>query len=96
MEKFIVLLAVVPSVLSCGLSVFYAYLAYKKTKEEPKDEVWETATRMLCAQSGAPDSDDFAELYLELKFLKENPELCHQHRFIRKAMEAKKEDTERK
>lgn len=94
MDKLILALAVVPSILSCGISVFYAYLAYKKTKEKPKDEVWETATKILCAQGGIPGSDDFAELYLELKFFKENPELCQQHRTIRKAMEARKADTE--
>lgn len=94
MDKLLLILAVVPSILSCGISVFYAYLAYKKTKEEPKDEVWETATKILCSQGNAPCSDEFAELYLELKFFKENPELCQEHKFIRKAMEAKKADTE--
>lgn len=94
MDRLILILAVVPSILSCGISVFYAYLAYKKSKEEPKDELWETATKIICTRGGIPCSDDFAELYLELKFFKENQELCQQHRLIRKAMEAKKADTE--
>ena len=90
MDNLAIILAVVPSVLSCALSIFYAYLQYKKSKEPPKDEVWETATKIICANGGNVYSDDFAELYLELKFFKENPEFVQQHKTIRNAMNAKK------
>lgn len=86
MDSLTIILAVVPSVLSCALSIFYAYLQYKKSKEPPRDEVWETATKIICANGGNVDSDDFAELYLELKFFKEHPELVQQHNTIRNAM----------
>lgn len=86
MDSLTIILAVVPSVLSCALSIFYAYLQYKKSKEPPRDEVWKTATKIICANGGNVDSDDFAELYLELKFFKEHPELVQQHNTIRNAM----------
>lgn len=94
MDTLTLLLALIPSFLSCAISVFYAYLEYKKSKEPPKDEVWETATKIICANGGNVYSDDFAELYLELKFFKENPEYVQQHNTIRNAMNAKKAEPE--
>lgn len=94
MDTLTIILAVVPSVLSCALSVFYAYLQYKKSKEPVKDEVWETATKIICSNGGSVYSDDFAELYLELKFFKEHPELVQQHNTIRNAMKAMQEEPE--
>lgn len=90
MEKLNILLAVIPSILSCCLSCFYTYLQYKKSKEPPKDEVWETATKMICARGENLDSDDFAELYSELKFFKDHPDCIYRHTTIRCAMNAKK------
>lgn len=90
MDAFILLLALIPSFLSCAISVFYAYIEYKKSKEPPKDEIWETATNIICSNGGDACSDDFAELYLELKFFKDNPDLVQQHNTIRQAMKAKK------
>ena len=96
MDTLTFLLALIPSALSCAISVFYAYIEYKKTKEPPKDEVWETATNIICSNCGNVDSDDFAELYLELKFFKDNPDLVMQHNSIRQAMKAKKIESESK
>lgn len=87
MDNLTLILAVVPSVMSCLVSVFYAYLIYKKSKEPKKDEIWETATKIICSNSGTSYSDDFAELYAELKFFKENQETCKKYPTIRKAME---------
>jgi hypothetical protein len=84
------LLALIPSFLSCAISIFYAYLEYKRSKEPTKDEVWETATKIICSNGGNVYSDDFAELYSELKFFKENPEFVKQHSSIRNAMNAMK------
>lgn len=94
MDYLLIVIAVVPSVLSCLISLFYAYLAYKKSKEPPKDEVWETATKIICANGGNVYSDDFAELYTELKFFRDHPDLCRNHQTIRQAIKAHSEESE--
>ena len=88
MNNLTLILAVIPSILSCAISVFYAYIAYKKSKEPPKDEVWETATKIICSNGGNVYSDDFAELYSELKFFKEHPDIVQNHTTIREAMKS--------
>lgn len=72
MEKLVIIFALISSVLSSCISLLYAYIAYKKTKEPPKDEIWETATRILCS-SGTTDknADEFALIYESLKLFKE-------------------------
>lgn len=73
MDILSTVLVLVPSVLSLCVSGIYAFIALKKAKEPPKDEIWETATKLLCASnSGLKDADDFAELYEQLKFFKES------------------------
>lgn len=73
MDILSTVVVLVPSVLSLLVSGIYAYIALKKANEPPKDEVWETATKMICASS-APggDADEFADLYEQLKLFKEN------------------------
>ena len=75
MDTLTFLLVLIPNILSSGIAIFYAYLAYKKSKEPKKDEVWETATKILCSRGDTVYSDDFVELYSELKFFKEHPGL---------------------
>ena len=66
------IVVLLPSCLSLCVSGVYAYIALKKAKEPPKDEVWETATKLLCSRTGGmADADDFAALYEELKFFKD-------------------------
>lgn len=72
MEKTIIIFALISSALSSCISLFYAYIAYKKTKDPPKDEIWETATKILCSGDSMKQGDDFAILYEELKLFKEN------------------------
>ncbi len=73
MDILSTIVVLVPSILSLCVSGIYAFIALKKAKEPPKDEVWETTAKLLCADnSGAKDADDFAELYEQLKFFKEN------------------------
>lgn len=84
------IVVLVPSVLSLCVSGIYAYIALKKAKEPPKDEAWETATRLLSGKSGA-NADDFAELYLQLKFVKDFPEAMDGHLMVQEAMDARKE-----
>lgn len=93
MDSSLTLIALIPSILSCAVSIFYAILEYKKQKESEKDEVWETATKMICSNGGDVYSEDFAELYIELKFFKENQALIQKHRTIRKAMDAKEKES---
>lgn len=72
MERLIVIAALISSVMSSCISLLYAYIGYKKSKEPPNDEIWETATKIICSDGGMKDSDEFARLYEELKFFKDN------------------------
>lgn len=72
MDTALVIVAVASSVTSCIVSCIHAWIAYKKSKEPPKDEIWETATRLVCANGQGADADEFAETYEELKLFKES------------------------
>lgn len=74
MDILTTIVVLIPSVLSVFVSGIYAYIALKKANEPPKDEIWETATKILCSSDTSPQfsADDFAFLYEELKFFKEN------------------------
>lgn len=75
MNLLTALAVIIPSTLSLITSMIYAYIALKKSKEAPKDEVWETALRIMCSKDDCYSSaDEFANLYLQLKFFKEHPE----------------------
>lgn len=68
------LIVLIPSILSLITSGIYAYIALKKAKEPPKDEIWETALRLMCAgHSEYSAADDFVKTYRELKFFKDHP-----------------------
>jgi hypothetical protein len=69
------IVVLVPSVLSLCISGIYAYIALKKVKEPPKDEIWETATRIMCSSGQSTYADEFIELYVQLKFFKEHQDL---------------------
>lgn len=73
MDKLTLVLAFISTVLSSCVSLIYAYIAYKKSKEPPKDEIWETATKILCNSNSADrNADEFAMIYESLKLFKEN------------------------
>lgn len=74
MNIFLVLAVAVPGVLSTVVSGIYAYVALKKAKEPPKDPAWETATAIICRDLQVANADDFARLYLQLKFLHDYPD----------------------
>lgn len=79
----------VPSTLSLVTSMIYAYIALKKSKEAPKDEVWEAALRLMCSKDDCYSSaDEFANLYLQLKFFKEYPEKLNGFSSIEQAINA--------
>lgn len=71
MNTLAVIIALISSIFSSCVSLIYAYIAYKKSKEPPKDEIWETATKILCSSNSMKEADDFAFLYEELKFFKD-------------------------
>lgn len=73
MDVLTTLIVIIPSTLSLITSLIYAYIALKKAKEPPKDEIWETATQLIC-HSDVPilGADEFADIYEQLKFFKEN------------------------
>lgn len=62
----------VPSILGFVTSMTYAYLGYKRLKERDKDEIWETVTRIICANGQEIGGDEFADLYEELKAFKKS------------------------
>lgn len=73
MDLLTTIAVVVPTTLSLCISGIYAYIALKKAKEPPKDEIWETATKLICnSQSSQISADTFANLYEELKLFKDN------------------------
>lgn len=72
MDILTTVVVLIPSILSLCISGIYAYIALKKAKEPPKDEIWETATKILCSGNPMQQGDDFAILYEELKLFKEN------------------------
>lgn len=83
------IIIVLPSVLSVCVSGVYAYIALKKLKEPPKDEVWANTERMISSKLNEMDADEFARLYLLLKFFKEHPEDLKGFDSIEDAMNAK-------
>ena len=74
MNTISTILIIIPSVLYLVGSLLQTYVALKRLKEERKDEVWETATRLLSNTECPICADDFAELYRELQFVKDHPE----------------------
>ena len=65
-----IILACISVIVSSALSVFYAYLAYKKSNEPPKDEDWETALKLCEGCEYAERIDVFASTYVTLKELR--------------------------
>ena len=73
MNVLTAIIVLIPSVLSLCISGIYAYIALKQLKEPPKDEIWETATKILCnSNSPMKGADDFADLYEQLKLFRDN------------------------
>ena len=65
-----IILACISVIVSSAVSVFYAYLAYKKSQEPPKDEVWEAALKLCEGYEYGERIDVFATTYVTLKELK--------------------------
>lgn len=91
MDSVTVLIAVISLAISTVFQGISTYLQWKKANEPPKDEVWETTKQIICAKGDQVYSDEFAELYFELKFLKEHPEDLEGYTTIHSAMKAKRD-----
>lgn len=63
-------LACISLVVSSIFSGVYAYLAYKKSQEPPKDEVWEAALKLTADCPYGSRIDVFASTYVALRALK--------------------------
>lgn len=73
MNNLTIALAFISTILSSCTSLIYAYIAFKKLKEPPKDEIWETTTKILCNRDSTDKkADEFAMLYESLKLFKDN------------------------
>lgn len=75
MNTLLLIVTTISTVTSCIVSCVHAWIAFKKSKEPPKDETWETATQLMCAGKDEMDATEFAKLYTELKLLKDNPKI---------------------
>lgn len=92
MSLSIAIIISLPGCLSLVVSGIYAYIALKKVKEPPKDEIWETATKLVsgCSPQGMA-ADDFAITYMELKFFRDNGYTLDGAVSIHAAMQKKKQ-----
>lgn len=73
MDILTILAIAIPSTLSTITALIHAYVTLKKATEPPKDEIWETATKLVC-NSSVPvlGADEFADMYEQLKLFKDN------------------------
>ena len=65
MNTLVLILVVISSLCSAITSCTYAFIAWKKSKEPPRDEAWEAAIRLMCAKDFV-DAEQFAEFYEQL------------------------------
>lgn len=71
MEWLYATVTVLSILCSSVVSILYAIIAYKKSKEPPKDEIWEAALKICCSRGNiGADADDFASAYEELTLFK--------------------------
>ena len=75
MDAISTIVVLIPSILSLCVSGIYAYIALKKAKDPPKDEIWETTVKLLCSRGqNYIDADEFVQLYEELWLFRNHPE----------------------
>lgn len=86
MNTVLIIITLISSVTTCVVSCFHAWLAIKR--ERSKDEIWETATRLMSGRDIGNSADDFATVYAELRFVKQHPDAVLNYPTIRHAMSA--------
>ena len=72
MEWLYAAVSLISVLCSTALSIVHAVITYKKNKEQKKDELWETAVRIVCSQNnGSASVDDVVEAYEALKLFRD-------------------------
>lgn len=66
------ILSVIAIIVPAFVSVFHAYLSYKKSKDSQKDPIWDAALQITLTQAGCCDADTFASNYEQLAAFKAN------------------------
>lgn len=68
MEIISVIAIIVPALVS----VFHAYLSYKRSKDSNRDPIWDAALQITITQTNCCDVDTFASNYEQLAAFKAN------------------------
>lgn len=72
-ELIYLAITAIPSVCSCAVSIVHMVITYRKSKQPPKDAIWETALQIEMKRSdGYFDADEFARTYESLKSFRDN------------------------
>ncbi len=73
MEWLYAVVSIISVMCSTVLAVVHSVISYKKSKEQKKDELWETtAVRIICSQNnGSASVDDVVEAYEALKLFRD-------------------------
>lgn len=67
------LVAIIPALCSSAVSIAHMVITYRKSKQPPKDVIWETALQIeLKRRDGYFDADEFARIYESLKAFHDN------------------------
>ena len=90
MNTLALIVALASSHISGFVSCFYAYLSYKKSKDQ--DKAWDAAIKLVSniKYSQLDTGEDFADLYAELKYIRDNPDKFIDAAVLHEAMLAKK------
>lgn len=84
MSLFLMIVVAVSSVGAFTLSAVRLYLEWRRTR----DVAWETTIRLMVSDpDGRVRSNDFADLYTDLRYLRKHPDcLSSGHRTLKEAM----------
>ena len=67
------LLTSIALITSCASTVVHTVISYKKSKEPPRDPIWEAALKIVTSQSGGEcNVNEFAKAYRALKMFVDN------------------------
>jgi hypothetical protein len=72
MDTKILIAILIPSILSTVVSLISIYINYKKAKEPKRDELWETALKLVQVNNSGNAISDFIEYYQKLKYFKDS------------------------
>lgn len=82
MNTLLLIVTLASTLVSGFVSCFYAWLSYKKSQE--MDEAWDAAVRIVGRLDNfTQTADDFADLYVALKYVREHPDADYSGNTIR-------------